>query len=64
MISFAIGRSGAKVYPKDPNSAWQRVYPSADAYFDGLDDHTMNSDARAFYHYHASGPRCPLRAEV
>ena len=46
--------SGAFVYPDDPKSSWQRVYPFADTYFDGPDNHTMNTDARAFYHYHCT----------
>lgn len=42
--------AGIKVYP-DTNSAWITAFLKKDVFFDGDDDHTMNTDARVMFHY-------------
>ena len=42
--------SGAEKYP-GTDSAWRQVYVGLNPFFNGPDGHTMNSDARVFFHY-------------
>jgi len=42
--------AGAQIYP-DTGSAWVMGFVDKNVFFDGPDGHTMNSDARVFFHY-------------
>ena len=45
---------GIRLYP-DSDSAWNVVYLDGNVFFNGKDGKTMNSDARTFFHYIATG---------
>ncbi len=42
------------IYP-DTNSSWNMAYAGKNPFFNGKDGHTMNSDARVFMFYQATG---------
>ena len=45
---------GIRLYPES-GSAWNTVYLDKNVFFNGQDGKTMNSDARTFFHYIATG---------
>lgn len=45
---------GVRLYPHR-DSAWLAAYVGKNVFFNGEDGHTLNTDARAFFHYIATG---------
>jgi hypothetical protein len=45
---------GVQLYPGS-DSAWVMAYADKNVFFNGPDGHTMNTDARAFFHYVYTG---------
>jgi hypothetical protein len=45
---------GIEIYPGQ-NSSWNMGWVDKNVFFNGQDKHTMNSDARSYFHYFATG---------
>jgi len=45
---------GIELYP-GTDSGWMKVWVDKNPFYNGQDGHTMNTDARAFFHYVATG---------